>query len=64
MDWLQFGNDENVNFASGHAILKVQGHSLANVFVKFVDSFALREEIFLDSPRAPKVAVVIHFDFH
>jgi len=64
MNRLQFRNDEDVDVSGRHAILKMKGHSFANIFVEFVDSFALSEDIFADSTRTPKIAVVIDFDFY
>jgi|SRR5277367_1968508 hypothetical protein len=64
MNRLQFGNDEDVDIGGGHAIFKMKGHSFADVFVQLVDRFALREDIFTDAPGAPKVTVVIDFDFY
>jgi hypothetical protein len=64
MNGFQFGNDEDVDATGGHAILKMQGHSLADVLLEIIDSFALREDIFADSPEAPKVTVVIDFHFY
>jgi hypothetical protein len=64
MNGLQFGNDEDVDVGGGHAIYKMKGHSLADVFVQLIDSFGLREDVFADSPGAPKVAVVIDFHFY
>lgn len=64
MNWLQFGNDEDVNIGCGHATLKVQSHGFANVFVKLVDGLALREDVFPDPAGAPKITVVIDFHLH
>jgi hypothetical protein len=64
MNWLQFGNNEDVDVGGGHTVFKMQSHRFAYIFVKFVDSFTLRENIFADAPGAPKVTVVIDFDFY
>jgi hypothetical protein len=64
MNGLQFGNDEDVNVGGGHSIFKVKSHGLADVLVEFVDSFALREDIFADSSRTPKVTVVVDLNFY
>jgi hypothetical protein len=64
MNGLQFGNNEDVDIGGGHAILKMQRHGFADVFVELVNSFALRKDVFADAPSAPKVTVVIDFYFH
>jgi len=64
MNGLQFGNDEDVDVAGGHAVFKMEGHSFADVFVQLVDSFALRENIFADSTRTPKITIIVHFDLY
>src|SRR5208282_445239 len=64
MSRLQFGNNEDVDVGGRHAIFKVKSHGFADVFVEFVDSFTLREDIFADSPRTPKVTVIIGFDLY
>jgi len=64
MNGLQFGNDENVDIGGGNPILKMKSHSLANILVEFVDGLALREDIFADSSRAPKVTVVVDLNFY
>jgi hypothetical protein len=64
MNRLQFGNDEDVDVGGGHAIFKVKTHSFADVLVEFIDSFPLREDIFADSPRTPKITVIVDFDLY
>ncbi len=64
MNGLQFGNDKDVDVRGGHAILKMKGHSFSNIFVEFVHSLALGEDIFADSTGAPKVTVAIDFYFY
>lgn len=63
MNGLQFGNDEDVNVAGGDAVLEMQGNSFTDVAVKFVDGFALGEDVFTDSAGAPRFAIAIHFHF-
>ncbi len=64
MNGLQFGNDEDINVGGGHSIFKVKSHRFADVLVEFIDGFALRENIFPDSTRAPKTTVIVDFDFY
>ena len=64
MNRFQLGHDEDVNVIGRYAILTVQSHSFADIFVKLIDGFALREDVFPNSAGTPKIAIAIHFDLN
>lgn len=64
MNGLQFGDNEDVEISGGNAFLKMECNGFANVLEELVNRLRLREDIFAHASRAPKLAVVVDFDFY